>query len=242
MGVKVHHDIIAHLLWYQRSRGTTRDDTKKVIPASNDSSTVNFNELLQSDAHLLFHSARVVDMSTDIEELGATVPLATKPKEPLSTSPADGWSHSNSLHIGDSGGAAKHSNISWEWRLQPGLSLLAFQGLDESSFLSTDVGTSSTVHKQVKVIPTATCIGSQEPCVISLLDGHLKVASLVVELSSDVDVASPSSHGSSSYQASFNQGVGVMAHNLAILASSRLAFICVDHQILWPSITGFVHE
>ena len=56
---------------------------------------MNFNEFLQSDAHFLFHSARVVNMPTDVEQLGATVPLSTKPKEPLTTSPINSRSEAD---------------------------------------------------------------------------------------------------------------------------------------------------
>merc|ERR1719323_1246131 len=89
---------------------------------------------------------------------------------------------------------------------------------------------------------TATSILAEEASVVGLLDSDLEVAGLVVELSSDVNISSPGSHGSACYQTSFNQSVWVMTHDFTILASSRLPFICVDYKILWSSITGLVHE
>ena len=171
-----------------------------------------------------------VARTSDYQQLSSTI------------SPADGGSNSDSLNIGDSGGAAENSNISGEWRLQAGLALLPLKALNQGSFLSTDIGTSPTVHKQVKVVAGATGIGAKEASIISLPDGLLKVGGLVVELSSDVDVPSSGTHGSTSHQASLHQGVRIVAHDLTILASSWLTFISVDNQVLWAAIVGFVHE
>ena len=159
-----------------------------------------------------------------------------------SNQPADGRSNSNSFNIGDSGGAAKNSNISGEWGLQAGLSLLPLKAFNQGSLLSTDVGASSTVHKQVKVVAGAASVGSKEAGIIGFLDGLLQVGGLVVELSSDVDVASPGTHGSTSNQAALHQGVRVVTHDLTILASSRLTFVSIDDQVLWATIIRLVHE
>merc|ERR1719150_556378 len=105
-----------------------------------------------------------------------------------------------------------------------------------------DGGASTTVHKEVEVIAGATGVGSQEASVVGLSDGLLQVGGLVVELSSDVDVAGPGSHGGASDQAAFNQSVRVVPHDLTILASSRLALVSVDHQVLGAAVVWLVHE
>ena len=156
--------------------------------------------------------------------------------------PADSGSNSNSFNIGDSSGAAKNSNISGEWGLQAGLSLLPLKAFNQGSLLSTDVGASSTVDKQVKVVAGAASVGSKEAGIIGFLDGLLQVGGLVVELSSDVDVASPGTHGSTSNQAALHQGVRVVPHDLTILASSRLTFVSIDDQVLGAAIVRLVHE
>merc|ERR1719447_1692833 len=116
------------------------------------------------------------------------------------------------------------------------------QALYQGGLLSADVGASTTVHKEVEVIARATGVGSQEASVVGLPDGLLQVGGLVVELSSDVDVAGPGSHGSARDQAAFNQSVRVVPHDLAILASSRLALVSVDHQVLGAAVVWLVHE
>merc|ERR1712158_82422 len=120
----------------------------------------------------------------------------------ISSSTADSRSHRHGLHVGDGGGAAEHANISREWRLQAGFTLLPLQRLNQSRLLSTDVGSGTAVDEQIKVVSAATGVLAQEAGLVSLSDGHLEVAGLVVELSSDVDVSSPGAHGSTSHKTS----------------------------------------
>ena len=128
----------SYLLGDKGSGRASRNDTQEIVPASNDVTSVDLDEVLQRDAHLLLHGAGVVHVAADVEELGATVPGTTKAGEPIGTSskmnivislsifdismcwllPADSGSHGHSLHVGDGGGAAEHANISREGRLE----------------------------------------------------------------------------------------------------------------------------
>merc|ERR1719167_1434726 len=240
--VKVHKNFVTNLLGNEGSRTATRDHTEQVVPASNDAATVNFNQLFEGDAHLLLHSAGVVHVAGDVEKLGARVASATHTSKPITTPPADGRSNSNSFNIGDSGRAAKNSNISGEWGLQAGLALLPLQALNQGCLLTADVGASTAVHKQVEVVPRATGVGPKEASVVGLPDSLLQVGGLVVEFSSDVDVTSPGAHGSTGDQAALHQGVRIVAHDLTILASSGLALVSVDHQVFGAAVIGLVHE
>merc|ERR1712045_248925 len=159
----------------------------------------------------------------------------------ISSSSADSGSHGHGLDIGDCGGTAEHANISREWRLQTGVTLLSLQRLDKSCLLTTDVGSGTAMNEQIKVVSAATGVLPQEPGIVGLSDGHLEVAGLVVELSSDVDVAGPGSHGSASHQTALHQCVRIVSHNLPVLASSGLSLV-IDDQILGSPVTRLVHE
>jgi len=130
-----------------RSRRSARNDTQKIIPSASDTSSVSFNEFLERDGHFFFNSCRVVDMSRNVEKLRARIPLSAETYEPRTTAPADTWSYSYSFYVGYGCWAPENSNISWEWWLQSRLSLLSFNGFNQSSFFSTDISTSSTVHE-----------------------------------------------------------------------------------------------
>lgn len=143
-----------------------------------------------------------------------------------------------------------------ERRLEAGLPLFALQGLDERRLLAADVGAGPPHHKHVKAVSGATGVPADQPRPVRFADGdlleggrsserrrppvvpgvvsYLQVGRLVVELSSDVDVRSSSTHGSARHQASFDQLVGVMAHDLAVFTRPRFPLVGVDHQVLWP--------
>jgi hypothetical protein len=55
------------------------------------------------------------------------------------------------LDVGYGGWATENTDISGEWRLQPGLSLLAFETLNKCGFLSTNVCACTTMHEDIKV-------------------------------------------------------------------------------------------
>merc|ERR1719204_2939989 len=218
--VKVHQNFVTNRLGDEGGGAASRDGTEQVVPAADHSAAVALDQLLQGDAHLLLHRAGVVHVAGDVEKLGAGVPGATHAGEPVSSPPADGGGHGDSLDVGHSGGTAEDTDVSGEWGLQAGLALLTLQALDQGGLLSADVGASTTVHKEVEVIARATGVGSQEASVVGI----------------------PGSHGGASDQAAFNQSVRVVPHDLAILASSRLALVSVDHQVLGAAIVWLVHE
>ena len=80
-----------------------------------------------------------------------------------------------------------------------------------------------------KVCPTATTS-------LHLIDGDLHVAGLVVELSPDVYVRCPGTHGRASNKTAFHQLVWVVTHNLPVFARAGLTFISIHHQELGATI------
>ena len=107
--------------------------------------------------------------------------LATKAIEPVGTTTKNGRSHGHGLTVSDGGGTAVQTSIGGEWRLQTRLALLAFQRFQLSGFFTTDVGTSTTMNKDIKVVTTATGIAADEardnytmeclPLLVSFVDG-----------------------------------------------------------------------
>ena len=76
----------SYLLGDEGSGGTARNDAQQIVPASNNVTGVDLDEVLQRDAHLLLHGAGVVHVAADVEELGATVSGATKAGKPVASS------------------------------------------------------------------------------------------------------------------------------------------------------------
>jgi hypothetical protein len=64
-----------------------------------------------------------------------------------------------------------------------------FDGLDQGSFLATDVGTSATVDVDVKVVSGATGVFTDESSTVGFVDCLLDMRSFLVELAADVDIS-----------------------------------------------------
>merc|ERR1711976_1081049 len=99
--IKVHHHICTNINWNNGCRGTSWNNTQKVVPSTNDSSSMTLNEFLQWDGHSLFYCAWVVYMARNIEQLCTSVSCASEPSKPVPTSPTNGWSHCNCFYIVD---------------------------------------------------------------------------------------------------------------------------------------------
>lgn len=230
-GVKVHQLVIADVLGQDRSGRTTGDDGQKVIPSTSNTTTVLVNQLTQGNRHLLLDGDGVVDMARDTEELGALVSLTAKAGEPASSSAADGRGDGDSLDVGDGGGASEKTDGGGERGLETGLAGLALEGLDERGLLATDVGSGTSVDVNIEIVAGSAGVLANEAVGVGLVDGSLEDGGLLDEFTSDVDVGGGRVHGSAGDEASLDELVWVLSHDLAVLASSRLALIGVDDEV-----------
>lgn len=73
------------------------------------STCMPLNKLLQWDGHLLFHCARGVHVSGDVEKLCSRIPLATQAHKPWTTTAANSRRHRYGFYVGDSRRATKHT-------------------------------------------------------------------------------------------------------------------------------------
>jgi hypothetical protein len=134
---------------------------------------VLLNEVLEGNAHLLLNDARVVNVTADAVKLGALIAFATKPGKPAGTTSANGGGDGDGLDIGDGGRAAEEANVSGERGLKARLALLSFDGFNESSLLSANVGTSTSVNVDVEIVPGPASVLANETSSVSLVDGLL---------------------------------------------------------------------
>jgi hypothetical protein len=230
-GVEVHQLVVANALGQNGSGRTTWDDGLKVVPATTDTTAVLVNQLTERNGHLLLDSARVVDVSGDTEELGTLVALTTEASEPVTAATANGGSDSHGLDVGNGGRASEETDGSRERRLQARLSGLALERLDQRGLLTADVGTSTTVKEDIEVVAGVTGVLADEPVLVGLVDRVLEDGGFLDEFTTNVDIGSGRVHGSAGDEAALNKLVGVLAHNLAVLACSRLTLVSVHDEI-----------
>jgi hypothetical protein len=229
--VEVHELVVADVLGKNGSRRTTGDDGLEVVPAADDTAAVLVDELTERNRHLLLDGTGVVDVARNGKELGTLVALTAEACEPATSTTADGGCDSDGLDVGDGGRTSEQTDGSGERGLQAGLSGLAFERLDERCLLTTDVGAHASVDVDIKVVAGTAGVLADEAGLVCLLDSALEHCSLVVELSSNIDVGGSGVHGTPSDEAALDQLVWVLAHNLAVLAGSGLTLIGVDDQV-----------
>ncbi len=66
---------------------------------------------------------------------------------------------------------------------------------------------------------------------VRLVDGALQILGLAHKLATNVNVRRFRFHGKARDEAALHQLVGVVSHDLAVLACARLALVRIDHQI-----------
>ena len=104
--VKVHYGLATLLLVEHGDGGAAGDDSLQVVPATDDSATMAFNQLTKGNAHFLLDRDWVVDMSTDAEELGARVLVTSKTIKPACSAAHDSRADGHGLHVSHSGRAS----------------------------------------------------------------------------------------------------------------------------------------
>ena len=188
-GIEIHKNIVTDVAGQNWDRRSSGDDSQQVIPTSLDTTAVLLNQFLQGDRHLLLDRARVVDMTRDTEQLGTGVAGATESSEPLASTSQDGGGNGDSLDVGNGGGATEETDISGEWGLQARLSSLTLDRLDQGGLLTADIGTGATVNVHIEIISRTASVLSDQSGLVSLINGDLEVRSLVVELSTNINVS-----------------------------------------------------
>lgn len=230
-GVEIHDLVVADGLGDDGSGGTTGDDGEEVVPAATHTTAVTVDQLTQGDGHLLLDRARVVDVTRNTEQLGTGVALGAERREPAGSATHDGRTDGNSLNIGDGAGAAEQTDGGGEGGLQARLAGLALDRLDERGLLTTDIGTHSAVDVNIEVVACAAGVLTDEASLVGFVDGPLEYGCFMVEFATDVDVGGVGVHRTTDNEATLDQLVGVLAHDLTVLACARFTLIGVDNQV-----------
>merc|ERR1711959_551650 len=190
-GIEIHEHIVADVFWKQRHRGAAWDDRKQVVPSSDNPAAVLVNELPERNTHFFFHRAGPVDVTTDAKELGSDVVRPSEGREPLWTSAKNCWRDGDRLHVRHGRWAPVEPNSCWERWLQPWLSCLSFQALNERGLLSANVSPGTVVHVEVVVVAASAGVLSDEPGLVGFGHRPFECQPLVHVLSSDINITCP---------------------------------------------------
>ena len=92
------------------------------------------------------------------------------------------------------------------------------------------------MDENIKVVAGTAGVLANQTILVRLVDRVLEHSGLMDELASDVDVRSGRVHRSASDEAALDELVGVLSHDLAVLAGAGLALIGIDDEISGLSV------
>ena len=202
---------------------------------------MGFQQFAQRKAHGFFNVARLHDVARDTKQLGAGIVGPADGGEPGGTPAQDVGRRRDRLHIIDRGRTAVEPDIGGERRLKPRLALLALEAFEQRGFLAADISAGAVMQIEIE-IPAVHVALADQLGVVGLVDRRLQCFALADEFAADIDVAGIGAHAEAGDQATLDQEMRIVPHDLAVLAGAGLGFVGVDHEIMRPPVGFLGHE
>src|SRR3984957_31161 len=200
-----------------------------------------FDELTQGNAHRLFDIAGFVHMAGDAEDFRAGVVRSADAGKPFRATAQYGRHNGNGLNIVDSGRTAINADVGREWRLQARLAFLALEALQQCRLFAANISAGAVMDVAVE-IPAVNIVPADERRLIGFIDSRLKPLALADEFPTHLDVASMGVHREAGNQATFDEEMRIIPHDVAVLAGTWLRFVGVDDEIVRPVFHLLGHE
>ena len=196
------------------------------------------DQFAQRRSHRIFDRAGPLDVAGNAKQFGPGIVRPANRGKPRRAAPHDVRHHGNGLDVVDRGRTTIKPNVGGKRRLQPRLAFLAFEAFQQRGFLAADVGPGAVVDVEVE-IPAMDVVLADQLGVVGLVDCGLQALALADEFAAHVDVAGMRAHGAAGDQATFDQEMRIVPHDLAVLAGAGLGLVSVDHEIARPAIFQF---
>jgi hypothetical protein len=122
------------------------------------------------------------------------------------------------------------------------LALLALEALQQCGLFAADIGAGAVRDIDVER-PAVDVVLADQLGLIGLVDRGLQMLAFANEFAAHVDVAGMGVHREARDQATLDQQMRIVPHDLAILAGAGLGLVGVDHEVARPPVGGFLgHE
>ena len=199
------------------------------------------DEFLQRNAHLFFDVAGLIHVAGDAIDLRADIVRTADAREPIRPTAQDRRRNRDRFHIVDRGRTAIDADIRRKRRLQARLAFLAFEAFEQRRLFAADVSAGAMMDVEIE-IPTVDVVLADQLGFISLINRRLQVFALADEFAAHIDVTDVRAHRERRDQATFDEKMRIVTHDVAILAGARLGFVGVDDEIVRPFLHLFGHE
>ena len=91
-------------------------------------------------------------------------------------------------------------------------------------------------------VPAVLVVLAEKAGIIALVDRRLQRLALADVLAADIDVGHMRTHGEARDHAALDQRVRIMAHDVPVLAGTRLGFVGVDDEVMRATVGLLWHE
>jgi hypothetical protein len=125
------------------------------------------DQLAEADSHRFLDHARRVDVTRELEQLGAFVLGVADAREPGCAAPKDGRDNRDALDVVDRRRAAVEAGARGERRLQARLALLALQAFEHRRLFAADVGARAAVDEAIEIVARTGCVLAEQPGLIA---------------------------------------------------------------------------
>ncbi len=201
---------------------------------------VVFEQLAGGNAERQFPQARVLHLAGEAHQLGAMVfaAFAGQRLVPVVAVGDDGRHVAQGLDVVHARRLAPHADGGREGRLGARVGATAFQGVDQRGFFTADVATGTGMHEQLEVEAAAEDVLAQKACGLGFLDGTVQVLGRGGVLATQEDVAAVGLQRTGADQHAFDQQMGLLLHQHAVLPGVGFHFVRVAQQV--ADVHGFV--
>ncbi len=201
---------------------------------------VVFEQLTGGDAERQFPQARVLHLAGEAHQLGAVVfaAFAGQRLVPVVAIGDDGRHVAQGLDVVHAGRLAPHAHGGREGRLGARVGSAAFERVDQCGFFTADVAPGASVHEQLEIETAAQDVLAQQAGSLGFVDGTVEVFRRRGVLATQEDVATIGLQRAGADQHAFDQQMGLLLHQHAVLPGVGLHFIRVAQQV--ADVHGFI--
>mmetsp|Transcript_13075 Transcript_13075/g.19572 ORF Transcript_13075/g.19572 Transcript_13075/m.19572 type:complete len:282 (+) Transcript_13075:359-1204(+) len=240
--IKVHEYFFTNILGKNGDRRTSWNNSLEIIPTSNNTPRMFFDQIFQRNTHFFFNSDWIVHISRDSKKFCSRVSFSSHTSKPVSTPSENCRCNCNCFDVSHRGRASIQSHIRWKWRFEPRLSSVAFKTFNKASLFSTNICACSSSHKNVERNSRSACILSEETLFVCFSNCFLHCHCFCPKFSADINISSACAHCSSSDDTSLYKFVRFVPHDFSVLASTWFGFISIDDKVVRSSIRGLWHK
>src|SRR5450830_27072 len=223
--VGLHHDVAA----YHRSGRTARDYGFDFFATTH--TACQFQQFGKRRTQRYFVVARQFHVARDREYLRAAIVRLAHAQVFLWTDVQHEWHGREGFRVVDRGWFAIQAKRGRERRLEARLAFFAFQRFQQRGFFAADVRAITMVCVQLERELATHDLVAQEAGGTRLFQCIFETQVVLENFAVDIVIAHGDAHGISANRHAFDQRMGIVTNDVAVLESARFAFICIADEV-----------